>query len=114
MTLLASIPTISMSLRSSINRNLTEIVELHEEILGDLHRIVPHSEYTQSGYKGPRGSIRKTHQRWKSLDSAPTTAKDLAWIYKVPGMTAEPQVAAEVAHIFSRKVRFTTASIKPL
>ena len=47
-TLLASIPALSLNLRASINRNLNEIVELHEELLGDLHRVIPHSEYTQS------------------------------------------------------------------
>jgi hypothetical protein len=46
-TLLASIPTLSLNLRASINRNLNDIAELHEELLGDLHRAVPHSEYTQ-------------------------------------------------------------------
>jgi len=44
---MASIPTLSLNLRASINRNLNEIVELHEELLGDVHRVVPHSEYTQ-------------------------------------------------------------------
>lgn len=105
-TLLASIPTIQASVRSSINRNLTEIIELHEELLGDLHHVVPHSEYSQADYKGPlQGSAGKFHQRWKSLDAAPVTTKSLAWIYKVPGMTAEPHVAAAVAKVFGRKVR---------
>ncbi|KAJ6445632.1 membrane-associating domain-containing protein [Purpureocillium lavendulum] len=39
-TILASLPTLCMGLRASINQNLTEIIELHEEILGDLHRVM--------------------------------------------------------------------------
>ncbi|KAK6587176.1 hypothetical protein PZA11_000466 [Diplocarpon coronariae] len=39
-TLLASIPSLSLNLRASINRNLNEIVELHEDLLGEIHRVM--------------------------------------------------------------------------
>lgn len=101
-TLLASIPTISMSLRASITRNLTEIVELHEELLGDLHRVVPHSEYTQNdfGNRNPNPG----HKRWHSLDVVPDKNQDLTWYQRVPGLAAEPSVAADVAKVFGRKM----------
>jgi hypothetical protein len=108
-TLLASIPTISLGLRSSINRNLTEIIELHEEILGALHCVVPHSEYTQSDYNLPPPSrMTQGHQRWYSLDMVPENTEDRNWLNKIPGMTAEPQVAAEVARVFGKRVRPTS------
>ena len=45
------------------------------------------------------------HRRWRSLDAVPE--KDsMSWLQNVPGMTAKPQVVAEVAKIFSRKVIF--------
>jgi len=103
-TLLASIPTLSINFRSSINRNLNEIVELHEELLGDLHRVVPHSEYTQidlAESSAPR--LGKGHHRWRSLDAVPEI-KEAAWLIKIPGMTAEPKIAAEVAKVFGKKV----------
>ncbi|PHH87009.1 hypothetical protein CDD83_9425 [Cordyceps sp. RAO-2017] len=75
LTILASLPSMCTGLRSSINKNLTEIVELHEEILGELHRAVPHSEYTQP-----------------------------QWLQSVPGMLAEPQVVAEVSKVFAKKM----------
>lgn len=103
---MASIPSLSLSLRASINRNLNEIVELHEELLGDLHRVVPHSEYTQvdcieSALSPP---VSGGHNRWRSLDAVPENAGGPAWLQKLPGMTSEPKIAAEVANVFAKKV----------
>jgi len=105
--MLASLPTLPASLRSSINRNLTDIVELHEEMLGDLHRIVPHSEYTQLDLPlppTPGGVGVRGHTRWRSLDAVPEDKDGISWLRDTPGMLADPQTAAEVAKVFSRKV----------
>jgi hypothetical protein len=105
-TLMASIPTLSLNLRTSINRNLYEIVELHEELLGDLHNAVPHSEYTQPISTAAEVTFPKSsngHHRWQSLDAVPEHKR--AWLQMIPGMTADPKIAAEVARVFGRKVR---------
>ena len=102
---MASIPTLSLSLRASINRNLNEIVELHDELLGNLHRAVPHSEYTQlfpGDQKLPQAA--RSHHRWRSLDAVPEHTTGDLWLQKIPGMTAEPKVAASVARVFGQKV----------
>ncbi|KAK3495905.1 hypothetical protein B0T13DRAFT_309611 [Neurospora crassa] len=106
-TILASLPTLPASLRSSINQNLNDIVELHEEMLGDLHRAIPHSEYTQLKFPlqvPSAGSGFRGHQRWRSLDAVPEGKDGISWLREVPGMLADPQVAAEVAKIFSKKM----------
>ncbi|KAK3329343.1 hypothetical protein B0H66DRAFT_596931 [Apodospora peruviana] len=106
-TILASLPTLPAGLRSSINRNLTDIVELHEEILGELHRVVPDSEYTQpevSSHVGQAEPGVRGHQRWRSLDAVPEDRDGISWLPGIPGMLADPQTAAEVAKIFSRKM----------
>ncbi|ORY66430.1 uncharacterized protein BCR38DRAFT_484059 [Pseudomassariella vexata] len=105
-TILASLPTQQMGLRSSINRNLTDVVELHEDILGELHRVVPNSEYTQTDQlpPAPKPVSRPTHGRWRSLDSVPEDIVGGSWLQTVPGMTAEPDVAAEVAQVFGRRM----------
>lgn len=106
-TTLASLPSISAGLRSSINRNLAEIVELHEEILGEIHRVVPNSEYTQLTLpRQLKKSPRRPHHRWKSLDSVPENPEHVTWLQRVPGMVADPQVAEEVAKIFGKRVRY--------
>lgn len=105
MTLMASIPTLSTNLRASINVNLNEIVELHEEILGDLHRVVPHSEYTQAHCSEVKlSSPTGGHNRWRSLDAVPENTGGTNWLQRIPGMTAEPNVAASVARVFGQKV----------
>lgn len=106
-TILASLPTLPAGLRSSINRNLTDIVELHEEMLGDLHRAVPDSEYTQPDISlqlPPPSLPTRGHQRWRSLNAVPEDKDGISWLRKVPGVLAEPQTAAEVAKVFSKKM----------
>ncbi|KAK5987607.1 hypothetical protein PT974_11739 [Cladobotryum mycophilum] len=110
-TILASLPTEHVGLRSSINRNLTEIIELHEEILGELHRAVPHSEYTQVDINTPSTtSLNPTHahgyghRRWASLSAVPENNLEMSWLENVPGMLSEPQVAAEVSKVFAKKI----------
>ena len=103
-TLLASVPRLLPSLKESISRNLSEIVELHDELLGDLHRVVPHSEYTQPEYIPAPAPEKQGHHRWRSLDAVPENPGDLSWVQKIPGVTAEPQVAADVAKVFGKRV----------
>ncbi|KXH45538.1 RhoGEF domain-containing protein [Colletotrichum nymphaeae SA-01] len=105
-TILASLPTLPPGLRSSINRNLTDIVELHEELLGELHRAVPDSEYTQMEIPSlPRKPPSRGHQRMRSLDSVPEDDdRAISWLQEVPGMISEAQIAGDVAKVFSRKM----------
>jgi hypothetical protein len=93
-----------VSLRASINRNLNEIVELHEGLLGELHRAVPYSEYTQLNVTKPIPSNSKGHTRWRSLDAVPEHLSGATWLQKIPGMTAEPKIAAQVARVFGKKM----------
>ncbi|KAF6840039.1 rho guanyl nucleotide exchange factor [Colletotrichum plurivorum] len=102
-TILASLPTLPMGLRSSINRNLTDIVELHEELLGELHRAVPDSEYTQASALTSKPT-NHGHQRLRSLDSVPEDDKAISWLQDMPGVVSEAQVAGDVAKVFSRKM----------
>lgn len=90
-------------LRSSINRNLADMVDLHEELLGELHRAVPHSEYTQTDLlPGPKAG--SAHRRIRSLNVVPEDDETMSWLETVPGMVAEPNVAADVAKVFTNKV----------
>ncbi|KAL7820389.1 Dbl homology domain-containing protein [Trichoderma aethiopicum] len=108
-TILAALPSICVGLRSSINRNLTEIVKLHEEILGELHRVVPHSEYTQADLApslspSANPDCLLTHRRWSSLGAIPEQNVKARWLLKAPGMLSDPQVAAEVSKVFAKKI----------
>jgi hypothetical protein len=104
-TLLASIPTISLNLRTSINQNLNEIVELHEDILGELHRVVPHSEYSQMIYTQESATLTDQELRpWRGITVVLKPTGDFSRLQKLPGMTAEASIAADVARVFGQKV----------
>ncbi|RSL76586.1 hypothetical protein CEP51_009829 [Fusarium floridanum] len=98
--MLAALPSLSKQLRSSTNRNLHHILQLHDEILGDLHRVIPFSEYSQVDY--PPLS-KSGHGRSRGLKTLPECAANLKALQNVPGMLTDPQVAAEVAKVFSKK-----------
>ncbi|KAL7942404.1 hypothetical protein V8C42DRAFT_360157 [Trichoderma barbatum] len=107
-TILAAMPSICVGLRSSINQNLTEIIKLHEELLGELHRVVPHSEYTQADVAPslitlPNPDYLHSHRRWSSLGAIPEQNTKAKWLLKAPGMMSDPQVAAEVSKAFGKK-----------
>ena len=101
-TILASLPSQAVGLRSSINRNLTDIVELHEELLGELHRVVPNSEYSHSDNQ--QSIPLPTNRRWRSLNAVPEHDDGSPLIQGVSGLLADPQVAADVARVFGKRV----------
>ena len=105
-TILASLPSAQTNLRSSINRNLTEIIDLHEGILGDLHRVVSGSKYTRQELDKPKNPVaeKPRHQRWRSLDAVPENQNGAPWLQGIPTVASDPLVAAEVAKVFARKV----------
>lgn len=109
-TILVSLPTMPSGLRSSINRNLADIIELHEELLGELHRVVPHSEYTQMSVRPQSKTRVHGHNRIRSLDVVPEDNASMSWLETVPGMVAEPSVVADVAQVFTKKVRIACTS----
>ncbi|KAH8788713.1 RhoGEF domain-containing protein [Diaporthe sp. PMI_573] len=103
-TILVSLPTMPSGLRFSINRNLTDIIELHEELLGELHRAVPYSEYTQLSPRPQSKAHAHGHNRIRSLDAVPEDNASMSWLETVPGMVAEPSVVADVAQVFTKKM----------
>lgn len=104
-----------MGLRSSINRNLTDIVELHEEILDDLHRVVPNSEYAQLDQQpvSHKSNCRPGHHRWRSLDFVAEDKGEASLLQHIPSMTAEPDMAAKAAQVFGQRVRRNPRFLEP-
>ncbi|KAI9705989.1 MAG: hypothetical protein M1836_005395 [Candelina mexicana] len=119
LALLASTPAVSYHTRSSIRRNVTEILQLHEELLGELHRVIPYSEYTQVNTALPVPPESRGHVRWHSFDAVPKRVGDLKQeskarysldlsdpvVRNMTAMTAEPKVAADVAAVFDKMMR---------
>ncbi|KAM5362782.1 hypothetical protein ACJZ2D_012366 [Fusarium nematophilum] len=105
-TMLAALPSLPERLRSSINSNLTQIVQLHEEILGELHRVIPDSEYEQLDH--PMLSSKMSNpgnghdRRWR-IGALSESQVNWQWLQNVPGMVLDPQVAAEMPRFFIYK-----------
>ncbi|QPC75765.1 hypothetical protein HYE68_006517 [Fusarium pseudograminearum] len=105
--MLAALPTLPERLRSSINHNLDRILQLHEEILGELHRVVPDSEYSQADHLTASFKVtspKTGHRWWGSLDVLPEDQVSLQRLEREPGIFPEPQIAAEVAKVFSKRM----------
>ncbi|RGP75012.1 hypothetical protein FLONG3_5880 [Fusarium longipes] len=105
--ILAALPALPERLRSSINHNLDRILQLHEEILGELHRAVPDSEYSQADHLVVSSKMvgpKTGHRRWSSLDALPEDEVNLQRLQNEPGIFSEPQVAAEVAKVFGKRI----------
>lgn len=46
------------------------------------------------------------------MDAVPEHGGDLSWLQKIPGMTAEASVGADVANVFGKRVYNLTKDIK--
>ena len=115
--------TLSLQVKESIRENVTNLLQLHDELLGALHAVVPFSEYDQTvahTVSSPRKGLQ--HLRWYSMDAVPTRSTRKQGIQQIrqsrrslnlsrssesePAVLhCTPQTAAEVARVFALKVR---------
>ena len=117
-TLLATLPALTQPTRHSIKRNLMEILELHEDFLGELHRVIPNSEFnSETSTHGGDLDVRRREivpsTLGKSRVSSSSTHATAEAEEKGFGMSASPQIVNEVATVFDRMVRSLLLSPKP-
>ncbi|KAK8180952.1 hypothetical protein BC567DRAFT_241687 [Phyllosticta citribraziliensis] len=118
LTVLASVPSVSPQTRMSIHRNVSQLVQLHEDLLGELHRIIPNSEFTQDDSVFEHRP-RPRHTRWHSIDGLPHRASGIAINRRSQrhsldmckpeeptplGVTADTETVAQVARLFDQLV----------
>lgn len=118
-TLLASVPTLTETTRSSIQRNMLEILQLHEDLLGELHRVIPNSEYSEEISARPPG-VGNAHIRFGNVDgtsdagrprmSSCISAMTYDSIEDYVGLTATPQTVRDVAKVFTNMVRMDSCA----
>lgn len=103
---------------SPARNNITQILQLHDEIIGSLHQVVPFSEYDQTSAREARtAASTPRHIRWYSAESTPLrtpkthTIRQHRRSLNISRSSAEhepftlscsPQIAAEIAKIFLR------------
>ncbi|KAF2273398.1 uncharacterized protein EI97DRAFT_436053 [Westerdykella ornata] len=71
-TLVSTIPAISSRARTCIQHNINQILQLHQDLLRELHRVVPHADFTQSVVQRETyPAARPKHIRFHSVDLIP-------------------------------------------
>ncbi|KAF2471073.1 uncharacterized protein BDR25DRAFT_286486 [Lindgomyces ingoldianus] len=83
--LLTSVPTLAGQMRALIQQNLSQILQLHQDLLAELHHAVPHADFTQSAYQETYPVTKAKHIRFHSADM-------------VPGRFAEHKVTRRLRH----------------
>ncbi|KAK6003152.1 hypothetical protein QM012_000997 [Aureobasidium pullulans] len=108
--------------RAPARSNITNMLQLHTELLEDLHRVIPFSEHDQGISETPMPKRKSHHVRWHSEDSLPVRRPHLAtshtgWSDRYsldshgsPGrepqsLTCTPITAADVGRIFAKNIK---------
>lgn len=68
-TLLASTPSISPRKKDSIQKSISQIIQLHEELLVELHQVVPPGTDRLDTLSPLRHARNSKHTRWYSADN---------------------------------------------
>lgn len=69
--ILTAVPALPAQTRASIQQNISQILQLHEDLLADLHMVVPHADRTQSAHQETYPITRAKHIRFHSADLMP-------------------------------------------
>lgn len=113
-------PSVSQHTQLSIQRNIVEILRIHEDLLRQLQHVVRDSEVNQiHGHRRPSAKSGG-RVRWHSMDiSGNSAGQNIAgdrrksfdicetWNEKRTALVAEPKQIAEVALVFQTMVRVT-------
>ena len=109
--------SVTPATRASIHANILDILSMHEELLGELLKAIPNSEYTRDSSdlkSGPKAGRVK----WTNIDvvleggaviarpcrSARSSSATQYRSSPKVGLTATPKVAGDVADIFEKMV----------
>ncbi|KAG6065855.1 hypothetical protein E4U32_006869 [Claviceps aff. humidiphila group G2b] len=106
--MLASLPSSYSGLRRSVNQNLCEILQLHEELLSEVGRAIFQSndeEVSQSCSSAAHANPVLVKQQWvQGGQLSCLDTESAAHLDNPPGLCAGPQIVAEVSRVFEKKV----------
>jgi hypothetical protein len=83
--ILTGIPALPAQTRASIQQNISQILQLHEDLLVELHQAVPQADYTHSAHHEAFPVTKAKHIRFHSADL-------------IPGRLAEHKVTRRIRH----------------
>ncbi|KAL1795367.1 hypothetical protein ACET3X_007183 [Alternaria dauci] len=117
--ILTALPTLSGQTRSSIQHNISQILQLHEDLLAELHQVVPQADFTRSAYQETYPVTKAKHIRFHSADIVPgrlaehLTTRRLRHSLEIGrspdrrprGLVTDTKTAGNVAKIFNKHMR---------
>lgn len=117
--ILTGVPTISGQTKLSIQQNLFQILQLHEDLLAELHQIVPHADFTRSANPDIHPAPKAKHLRFHSADVTPgrltehRATRRLRHSLEIGrpldrkprGLATDTETAGNIAKVFNNHVR---------
>lgn len=118
---LSHVPTLPANTRTSIQQNISQILQLHEDLLAELHHAVPQSDFTQSGHHEASAVPKAKHIRFHSADLVPgrfvenKPARRLRHSLEIgrspdtqpQGLVTDTKTIGDIAKIFNKHVRLS-------
>lgn len=83
--ILTGIPALPAQTRASIQQNISQILQLHEDLLTELHQVVPQADYTHITQQDAFLVTKAKHIRFNSADL-------------MPGRIAEHKITRRIRH----------------
>ena len=119
---LSSVPTLSSQTKSSIQLNITQILQLHQDLLVDLHQIVPWADCSSAAHQDTCPVTKAKHIRFHSADIRHGRLADhhlsrrLRHSHEIGRspdqrprtMVADTRIVGNIAKVFNKHVRCTS------
>ncbi|KAF1851488.1 uncharacterized protein K460DRAFT_413044 [Cucurbitaria berberidis CBS 394.84] len=117
--ILTALPTLAGQTRSSIQQNISQILQLHEDLLAELHQVVPQADFTKSAHQETYPVTKAKHIRFHSADIIPgrfaehkatRRLRHSLEIGRSPdrrprGLVTDTKTAGNIAKIFNRHMK---------
>jgi hypothetical protein len=116
--ILTGIPALPVQTRASIQQNISQILQLHEELLAELHRVVPQADHTHMTQQEAFPVTKAKHIRFHSADLMPGRFADHKASRRIrhsleigrspdrraQGLVTDTKTVGEIAKIFNKHV----------
>lgn len=118
--MLSHIPTLTTHTRASIQQNIYQILQLHEDLLAELLQVTPQAEFSQNENQEVCGVTKAKHVRFHSADLMPGRFIEHKLTRKLrhsldigrspdrrpQGLVTDTKTIGDIARIFNKHVRY--------
>lgn len=126
--ILTALPALPGQTKTSIQQNIAQILQLHEDLLAELQQAVPQADFTKSAQQETYPITKAKHIRFHSADIIPgrlaehratRRLRHSLEIGRSPdrrprGLVTDTTTAGNIAKIFNRHVSFQFRSVQGL